>query len=80
MCFAHAGVTDPAVLVTPVGVVHIVSHQVINLLGRSHLCTALTGRAKECKAKLVSSVEHLVGSKIVGKRAVVYTVNPVITA
>ena len=34
MGLTHTGVADLSVQVTPVGVVHVVSHEIIDLLGR----------------------------------------------
>ena len=80
MCLANACITHTAVLVAPVGIVHIVVHEVIHFLGGSHLGAALSRRAEDGKMQGVDIVEHLVGRQIVGKRTVVHTVYPVVAA
>ena len=47
---AHTRIADPAVLIAPVGIVHVVPHQVIDLLRRGVLRAALARRGKEDQA------------------------------
>ena len=77
---ADPGVTDPPVLVAPVGIVHVVPHQVIDLLGGSVLRTALARRGKEDHAQLMGVVEDLVGGQIIRKGTVIHPVDPVVAA
>ena len=77
---AHAGVAHLAVLVTPVGVVHIVTHKVIDFLGGCVLCTALSRGREGEKGELVLVVEPLADAGIEGEVAVIHTLNPVVSA
>ena len=76
----HAGVADLAVLVSPVGVVHIISCQVVNFLCGSILRTALAGSGKEHESEFVGIVKHLVSRGVVCEGAIVYAIDPVVAA
>ena len=54
----HAGITDLAVLITPVGVIHIVTHKIINLLSGSILRSSLArcGECHECQSVLITEL------------------------
>ena len=80
MRLADAGVAHLAVLVAPVGVVHVVADEVVDLLRGSVRRAALAGRAHEDGAELVRVVELLLHGGVVGERAVVHTLHPVVSA
>ena len=77
---ADAGVAHLAVLVAPVGVVHVVAHEVVHLLGGRVRGTALAGRAHEDKAELVRVVELFLNGAVVGEGTVVHALHPVVAA
>ena len=77
---ADAGIAHPAVLVAPVGIVHIVAHKVVDLLGGSHLGSPLSGSAEEDQAQFVGIVKDLVGGQIIGETAIVNAFDPVVSA
>ena len=76
---SHTGVAHLAVLITPVGVVHIVAHKVIHLLGGSILCAPLSRRCHSHKRNPVLVVDLLLSSEIICERTVVNTFHPVIS-
>ena len=80
MRFAHAGVAHLAVLVTPVGVVHVVSYQVVHFLGGSHLGATFAGSGKECQAQFMDIGELLVRGQIVRQGTIVNAFGPVVSA
>ncbi len=80
MGLTNAGIAQLAVLVAPVGIVHVVSHHVVNLLCGSHLGTALAGRAEDCRAELMGVVYNFVGRQIIGEGTVVHALDPVVAA
>ena len=59
MGFLHAGIADLAVVITPVGVVHIVAHEVVNFLSRTVLRTSLPRSGHEGKSEFVFVAEFL---------------------
>ena len=75
----HARIAHLAVLVAPVGVVHVVSHQVIHLLRGSVRLAALTGSRHEDKTQFVRIVEEFLHGTIIGERAVVHAPDPVVS-
>ena len=77
---SHTGVAHLAVLITPVGVVHIVAHKVIHLLGGSILCAPLSRRCHSHKRNPVLVVDFLLSSEIICERTVVNTFHPIISA
>ena len=77
---ADACIANLAVLVAPVGVVHVVTHKVVDFLGGCVLRTALTGSGEEHESEFVRIVEYLVGRCIVCEGTVVDTVDPVVSA
>ena len=77
---SHAGVADFAVLVAPVGVVHIGTHQVVNLLGRCVLRTSLAGVGKGEQRQTAVVVKLLLDAGVVREILVVHTVYPVVSA
>ena len=76
---ANAGIAHLAVLVTPVAVVHIVTHKVIHLLSRSVLSSSLARGCKCNETKFVHVTELLLHTSIVCKITVVYTLHPVVS-
>ena len=68
-----------AVLVTPVGVVHIVPHQVVNLLGRGVLRTPLTGGPESDESEPVAVAPVLLHSQIICERTVVNSLYPIVS-
>ena len=77
-CLADAGITHLSVLISPVAVVHIVTHHVIDLLSRCVLCTALTRSGKSHKTYLMTVAELLLYTCIVSEVTVIHTLHPVI--
>ena len=77
---ADAGVAHPSVLVTPVAVVHVVAHQVINLLGGSVLRATLARSREGHEAEAMDVAELLLDTCIVCEIAVEHTLNPVVSA
>ena len=77
---ADPGVAHLAVLVTPVGVVHVVAHEVVHFLGGGVLRTALTRRAHDDGTELVHVVELLLNGRIIGERTVIHPLDPVVSA
>ena len=77
---AHAGVAHLAVLVTPVGVVHIVAHKVIDFLGGCVLRAALSRGSEGKEGNLVLVTEFLAYTGVEGEVAVVHTLDPVVAA
>ena len=74
------GIAHLAVLVAPVGVVHVVSHQVVDFLGGSILCSACS-RGSECdKGKPVDIAPVLLNSKIIGERTVINSLYPIVAS
>ena len=76
----YAGVAHLAVLVTPVAVVHIVPHKVIDLLGAGILTSALGRSCKHSEGQLLVVIEVLLRSGIDRKGLVVNTLNPIVTS
>ena len=75
---AHAGIANHAVLITPVAVIHIVSHKVIYLLSGSVL-SAPFARSGEChKGQSTSVLKFLLGSCVIRKIFIINTFNPII--
>ena len=77
---ADAGIAHLPVLVAPVGVVHVVVHEVIDLLGRCVRRTALSGRPHDDRPQLMHVVELLLDRGIVREGTVVHTFHPVVSA
>ena len=77
---ADAGVAHLSVLVSPVGIVHVVANQVIHFLGGCILGTALAGSGKEDETQLVGIPQHLVRSEVICERTIVHAVDPVVAA
>ena len=64
---ADAGVAHLSVLIAPVGVVHVVAHEVIYLLGGSVLRTSLARSGHEDEAELMDIVEFLLCRSVVAE-------------
>ena len=80
MRLADAGVAHLAVLVAPVGVVHVVADEVVDLLGGRVRGAALARSAHEDGTELVGVVELLLHRGIVGEGTVVHALRPVVAA
>ena len=80
MGLADTGVADLAVVVAPVGVVHIVAHQVVNLLSGTILGSALARSGHKGKAELVLLIEFLLNGSVVTERTVENAFDPVVSA
>ena len=76
----HARIAHLAVLVAPVGVIHVVPHQVIHLLRGSIRLSALAGSRHEHKSQFVRIVEEFLHGTIIGERAVVHAPDPVVSS
>ena len=76
---ADTGITDSSVLITPVRVIHVVAHHVVNLLSRSVLRSALARCREGHEAEAVDVAELLLHTGIVCKVTVEHTVNPVVS-
>ena len=76
---ADTGIADFPGLITPVGVVHVVSNKVIYLLSRSVLGASLPRSCKESHPDLMGVAEPLVGSEIIGKGTIVNSLYPVVS-
>ena len=77
---ADAGVAHLAVIVAPVGVVHVVAHQIVDLLGGTVLRSTLARGGHECESQLMLLAEPLLHGSVVAERAVENTLYPVISA
>ena len=77
-CLAYTGIAHLAVLITPVAVVHVVTHHIINLLGRCILSASLTGSSKSDETQAMTLAEFLLDTGIVCEITVVNTFHPVI--
>ena len=73
-------VADFALLVTPVRVVHVVLHQVIDLLRGSILGTSFSRCRESEEGESVPVIELFLGSCIVGERTVIDTLHPVVSS
>ena len=67
MGLLHAGIAHLAVVITPVGVVHVVAHKVVNLLGGTVLRTPLTRSRHEGQSKFVLLAEFLLDGTVVAE-------------
>ena len=80
MCLAHTGIAELPALISPVGIVHIVSDKVINLLCGSILGASLA-RSGEChETQAVNVPEFFLHSGIICERPVIDTFHPVISS
>ena len=64
---ADTGIAHLTVLIAPVGVVHIVTHQIIHFLGGSILCSSLSRSGESVGRDAVHVVDFLLHSCIVGE-------------
>ena len=78
-CLADTCITYSSVLVTPVRVIHVVTHHIVNLLSRSVLRAALARCREGHEADAVNVAELLLNTCIVCKVTVEHTVNPVVS-
>ena len=76
---AHTCITHLSVLITPVTVVHVVTHEVIYLLSRSILCTSLARSCKSNKTEFMNITKLLLHTCVVCKTTVVDSLDPVIS-
>ena len=77
---AHAGVAHFAVLVSPVGVVHVVSHEIIYLLSGRVLGASLSRSCKRKQRQLVDVVKLLSDTSIQSEVAVIDSLDPVVSS
>ena len=78
-CLTDTCITHSSVLVTPVRVIHVVSHHVVHLLSRSVLRATLARCREGHEAEAVDVAELLLHTGIVREVAVEHTVNPVVS-
>ena len=79
-CLADTRITNLAVLITPVRVIHVVAHQVINLLSRCILRTTLSGSCECHEAEAVDIIELLLNTCIVCEITVEDSLHPVVSS
>ena len=80
MCLAHTGIAELAVLIAPVGIVHIVSYKVINLLCGRILGASLAWSGECHETQTVNVPEFFLHSGIICERPVKDTFHPVISS
>ena len=80
MVVPHTGIAHLAVLVAPVGVVVVAAHQVVHLLGRGVLRSALYGRAEKSQREAVLVVQPLLSRQEICKGIVVHACDIVVAA
>ena len=77
---ADTGVAHLAVLVTPVTVVHVVTHQVIHLLSRSILSTSLSRSSKCHETEFVYITKLFLYTSIVSEVTIVNSLYPIVSS
>ena len=75
-----ASVADLTVLISPVGVVHVVTHKVVNLLGGSVLGSSLTGSSEGDQSKAMDVAPVLLHTEIISERTIVNTLYPIVSS
>ena len=78
-CLAHTCVAELAGLITPVAVVHVVAHEVIDFLGRCNLRATLSRSRESDETNAMVVPELLLHACIVCEIAVVNTFDPVVS-
>ncbi len=77
---ADAGVAQLAVLVTDVGIVIIIAEELVSLVGRRLLCTALRRRSQDSQSQTMIVVEKFLGREEVRIGIVIHPVDITVAA